>query len=304
MSFDVIKSGFFSLIEDYGRFGFARYGLSQSGVADEHAYCWANHLLDNHFNDAVLEITFGSCELKALDAMSIAVTGADLGFRVNGSPQPLWQVINVQTGDTLTWSTAKSGIRSYLAVKGGFQSEPLFNSKSVNVRENIGSQLKNGDLLSCQADTKNRAHRVVPSEFIPDYQQRLTLRVLPSYQFDLFEEPQKEHFLNQRYTVSSASDRTGCRLDGRAMTDVQARMISEGICYGSVEITTEGLPIILLKDSPTMGGYPKIATVFSLDLAKLAQRQSGCEVTFESIDIETAQQKRHEFNAFFAINIR
>lgn len=304
MSFKVIKFGFFSLIEDYGRFGFARYGLSQSGVADEHAYCWANHLLDNHFNDAVLEITFGSCELKALDVMSIAVTGADLDFRVNDLPQTLWKVINVQAGDTLTWSRAKSGIRSYLAVKGGFQSDPLFNSKSVNIRENIGSKLSDGDLLSCQATTKNRAPRVVPSEFIPDYEQNLTLRVLPSYQFDLFNEQQKTHFFNQCYSVSSASDRTGCRLEGPAMAGVQARMISEGICYGSVEITTEGLPIILLKDSPTMGGYPKIATAFSLDLAKLAQRQAGDTVKFELMDIESAQQQRHEFNTFFSINIR
>jgi len=304
VSFEVIKAGFYSLIQDYGRFGFAQYGLSQSGVADEHAYCWANHLLDNDFNDAVLEITFGSCELNALDNMCIAVTGADLDFKINGVPQPLWHVINVQPNDTLTWSTAKSGIRSYLAVKGGFQTKPLFNSKSVNVRENIGTQLLNGDMLSCQSADKSMDHRMMPSEFIPDYDRNITLRVLPSYQFDLFDEQQKQHFFNQRYTVTSASDRTGCRLDGHVMTNVQARMVSEGICYGSVEITTQGLPIILLKDSPTMGGYPKIATVFSLDLAKLAQRQAGCGVTFELIDIETAQQKRREFNAFFAINIR
>lgn len=301
MSFEVIKSGFFSLIEDYGRFGFARYGLSQSGAADEHAYCWANHLLDNHFNDAVLEITFGSCELKALDNMSIVVTGADLDFRVNGSSQPLWHVVNVQSGDQLTWSTAKSGIRSYLAVKGGFQSESLFNSRSVNLRENIGSQAIDGDILSCPATIKKVAYRAMPLAFLPDYEQTVILRVLPSYQCEQFDKSQKDLFFNQRYTISSSSDRTGCRLEGHIIPDVQARMISEGICYGSVEITTEGLPIVLLKDSPTMGGYPKIGTVFSLDLAKLAQQQSGCEVQFELMELELAQQKRREFNAFFAI---
>ncbi len=301
MSFNVIKSGFLSLVEDYGRFGLAQYGLSQSGVADEHAYCWANHLLDNHFNDAVLEITFGGCELKALSDISIAATGADLGFKINGEIQPLWQVINVSSGDILTWLTAKSGVRVYLAVKGGFQTSELFNSRSVNLREQIGSKLVDGDVLSFKATSYEIAHHAMPSQFWPDYGQDLILRLLPTYQFDQFDQQQKDIFFNQRYTISNAYDRIGCRLEGEPIKESQPRMISEGISYGSVEITTDGFPIILLKDSPTIGGYPKIGTVFSLDLAKLAQRQSGSKVSFELIDIETAQQKRRDFNTFFSI---
>lgn len=301
MSFNVIKSGFLSLVEDYGRFGLAQYGLSQAGVADEHAYCWANHLLDNHFNDAVLEITFGGCELKALSDASIAVTGADLGFKINDKMQPLWQVINVSAGDSLSWSAANSGVRAYLAVKGGFQITALFNSKSVNLREQIGSKLVEGGELSFKSIRSETAHHAMPSCFLPDYEQDLTLRLLPTYQFDQFDQQQKEVFFNQRYTISNAYDRTGCRLEGKPIKESQSRMISEGISYGSVEITTEGFPIILLKDSPTIGGYPKIGTVFSLDLAKLAQRQIGSKVSFELMDINTAQQKRRAFNAFFAI---
>ncbi|NQY26530.1 MAG: allophanate hydrolase, partial [Piscirickettsiaceae bacterium] len=103
----------------------------------------------------------------------------------------------------------------------------------------------------------------------------------------------------QTYNIGKESDRTGCRLEGQSIENTPATMISEGMAYGSVEITTAGLPIILLKDAPTIGGYPKIGTVLSLDLAKLAQRQPGCEVSFELIDIETAQQLRREFNQFF-----
>ncbi|RKZ96113.1 MAG: allophanate hydrolase [Gammaproteobacteria bacterium] len=301
MSINVIKSGFLSLVEDYGRFGLAQYGLSQSGVADEHAYCWANHLLDNDFNDAVLEITFGGCELTVLSDISIVLTGADLGFKINDKIQPLWQVINVSSGDNLTWSVAKSGVRAYLAVKGGFQTTEFFNSRSSNLREQIGAKLIDGDLLSYDSTSSEMTHHAMPSHFFPNYEQDLILRLLPTYQFDQFEQHQKDVFFNQDYTISSAYDRTGCRLEGQSIKDSQSKMISEGISYGSVEITTEGFPIILLKDSPTIGGYPKIGTVFSLDLAKLAQRQIGNKVSFELMDIETAQQKRRDFNVFFGI---
>ncbi|MFW5451360.1 MAG: biotin-dependent carboxyltransferase family protein [Methylophagaceae bacterium] len=302
MSFKVIKSGFLSLVEDYGRFGLAQYGLSQSGVMDEHGYCWANHLLDNYFNDAALEIAFGGCELKALTECSIVVAGADLDFKINGKLQPLWQLLNIKSGDNLTWSMAKNGVRAYLAVKGGFQTEQLFNSRSVNLREHIGLKITEGDEILSKMDDLEAIQHTMPSQFIPDYKQDLILRLLPSYQFDQFDSQQKRIFFNQSYTISNASDRTGCRLEGQAIQYVPSSMISEGISYGSVEITTQGLPIILLKDRPTIGGYPKIGTVFSLDLAKLAQRQAGSAVSFELIDIKTAQQKRRDFNAFFAIN--
>ena len=304
MSLEVVTAGFFSLIEDYGRFGLAHYGFSQSGVADEHAYCWANHLLDNNFNDAVLEITFGGSKLKVLADTSIVVTGADFDFRINGKPQPLWEVIPVCCDDILTWSTRKSGLRAYLAVKGGIQTEVMFNSRSVNLREKIGLKVRAGDVLPYKLTEAKTAHRVTPSQYVSGYDQTLTLRLLPTYQFDQFDEQQKAIFFNQVYTIARESDRTGCRLEGQRINNTRSRMISEGICYGSVEITTEGLPIILLKESPTIGGYPKIGTVFSLDLAKLAQRQSGSKVRFELTDIETAQKKRRKFNAFFAINIR
>lgn len=302
MSFKVIKPGFVSSIQDYGRFGLAHIGLSQSGVADEHAFCWANFLLDNHFNDAVLEITFGGCELLALSDAIIVVTGADLDFKINGQSQHIWQLISVNSGDKLSWSTAKNGVRAYLAVQGGFQTESLFKSRSVNLRENIGALIQQGDELPCHFAKPIKLKKAIPAWFKPDYQHTLSLRLLPSYQFDQFDQQQRQTLLDQTYLIDRASDRTGCRLDGMPIENVPSTMISEGIAYGSVEITTAGLPIILLKDSPTMGGYPKIGSVFSLDLAKLAQRQANKKVRFELMDIAAAQQQRREFNRFFGIN--
>lgn len=299
MSFRVIKPGFFSTIQDRGRFGLAHHGLSQSGVADEHAYCWANYLLGNDADAAVMEITFGGCVLSALIDTGIAITGADLGFKINGKPQEHWQVLSVKEGDLLTWSAPKNGVRAYLAVQDGFQTKQYFNSRSANLREKIGSLIQVNDELLTRPSKPSDKGKTMPAWFKPDYIEALTLRLLPSYQYEQFSKQQRQTLFGQTYKIGKASDRTGCRLDGNAIKNASATMISEGITYGSVEITTAGLPIILLKDAPTIGGYPKIGTVFSLDLAKLAQHQPGSEVRFELIDIETAQQLRREFNYFF-----
>jgi allophanate hydrolase subunit 2 len=149
---------------------------------------------------------------------------------------------------------------------------------------------------------KSTRKKAIPYYFKPNYQQPLTLRLIPSYQHQHFSQDQISLLLNQHYLINSASDRTGCRLHGQAIQQVPAKMVSEGIVYGSVEITTDGQPIILLKDRPTIGGYPKIGTVFSLDLSKLAQRQTGAQVKFELMTLEQAQQKRRQFNQFFNIS--
>ncbi len=301
MSFEVVRAGFLSTIQDYGRFGYAGYGMSPCGVMDEHAYCWANYLLDNHFNDSVIEITFGGVTLQAGAKTFISVTGADLDFAINAKSAPLWSVIPVKKGDLLTWKQPKSGIRTYFAVKNGFDTASWFGSRSVNVRENIGYKLMQGDQLPCMVcNGLNR--RLMPKNYIPEYNQDIVLRLLPTYQFSELSSRQKHIFFNQVYTISHAHNRTGCRLHGIPMALEKKKMISEGISYGSVEIAGDGLPIILLKDAPTIGGYVKIGTVFSLDLSKLAQKQTNARVRFTLMQMEQAQIERATFNQFFAMN--
>lgn len=300
MSFKVLKSGFMSAIQDYGRFAHSQHGMSQSGVMDEHAYCWANHLLDNNYDDAIIEITFGGLQLQAQVNTVIALTGANLEFKINNISVPLWQSVKVYKGDVLTWGNNNCGVRAYLAVKDGFDTEVLFGSKSVNLRENIGNKLNDGDILNCKTYNQ-KINGFTPADYIPDYTKALVLRLLPSYQFSQFSTNQRDLFFNQTYHISAHSDRTGCRLEGAPMALNAKKRISEGMSYGSVEIATDGLPIILLKDAPTMGGYPKIGTVFSLDLAKLAQRQANTKLRFELMNISQAQTARKQFNEFFKI---
>lgn len=305
MSFRIIKAGFLATLQDAGRYGYAESGLSQSGVADEQAYHWANHLLGNHFNDAAVEVTLGQCEWQALDDMEMVITGADLGFYIGYQRVPLWQTMLIKKGEVLKCQTAEqgSGIRSIVAVKAGFQSPLQFGSRSVNLREQIGDALQNGASLMTQPlMVKAVREKVIPYYFKPDYQQPLVLRLILGYQHEVFTKDQISVLLNQQYLINSASDRTGCRLHGQAMQHVSASMVSEGIAYGSIEITTDGQPIILLKDRPTIGGYPKLGAVFSLDLSKLAQRQAGQQVKFEIMTLEQAQIERKKFNQFFNIS--
>ncbi|HAO98308.1 MAG TPA: allophanate hydrolase, partial [Gammaproteobacteria bacterium] len=103
MSFKVIKSSFLSTVQDYGRLNHGEHGMSQSGVMDEHAYAWANHLLNNHFNDAVIEITFGGLQLEAQTDTFIAVTGADLDFKINEETAQMWHSLQIHKGDVLRW---------------------------------------------------------------------------------------------------------------------------------------------------------------------------------------------------------
>lgn len=303
MSFKVIKPGFYTSVQDAGRYGHAPVGLARSGVLDEHAYRWANYLLDNGQNAAVLEITFGDCILEAQAPTQIAVTGADMQLQINGSPKENWRSYPIQAGDLLRWKAAKTGMRGYLAVKGGLQTPTMFNSRAVNKREHIGKILAAGDDLPYTPSDAQAAVRRVPSDYQPDYQAPLVLHLLPSYQFERFTPEQIKHFFKTTYQISQASDRTGYRLQGPPIMDVPAKMTSEGMVVGSVEITSKGLPIVLLNDAPTIGGYPKIGTVVSQDLAKLAQRQPNSDLKFSLTSIEEAQQKKRQWLNFFSTSI-
>ena len=304
MSFRIIKPGFLATIQDTGRAGYAEQGLSQSGVADEQAYHWANYLLGNHFNDAAVELTIGNVEWQALDDMEMVICGADMGFSIDENPVAMWQTVLIKEGEVLRCQTAKknTGLRAVIAVKGGFQSQATFGSRSVNLREQIGQAIKADETLMTSPSVIQKTNtKQIPDYFKPDYGQSLVLRLIPGYQYDDFTEQQVETLLSQHYLLNATSDRTGSRLHGQAIQNVPEKMISEGVTYGSVEITTDGQPIILLKDRPTIGGYPKIGIVMSLDLSQLAQRPAGTQIKFELMALEQAQQQRREFNTFFGL---
>lgn len=306
--FLIESPGFLSLLQDAGRSGVMHLGLATGGAMDRHAWAWANYLLGNRFGAAALEITFGRLEFVSQVNTSIAVTGAAVTLTVNGATQPLWANLVLKVGDRISMSAPGAGLRNYLAVVDGFQVTPgLGNSCATLHREKTGGlqgdgqPLKAGDLLPCQAQHHHcgPVRRRVPTGWIPDYREPLTLDVILGAQLDRFPAASLECFFNQPYALSAQSDRMGARLEGPVLDVYGERLVSEGVSLGAVQVPANGLPIILLNDRQTIGGYPKLGAVAPRSLDALAQRQPGTTLRFRALALHEAQRREQSFLAFF-----
>ncbi len=302
----VIKPGALSLVQDLGRWGFQHYGLSPGGAMDEHAARWANKLLGNPAKAALLEITLGNIELLAECDCQIAITGAKQPLLINQQPVPAWSTCQLRAGDRLFMGFATSGQRSYLAVAGGFQIAESFGSVASVQREQIGAfagqPLRQGNGLPCAASCAEKPVRSVPWRYVPDYDQPLTLRVIPGYQADQFAGRALETFYNSDYCLSSDSNRMGFRLQGEVLDSGVSGLLSEGISYGAIQVPPDGQPIILMKDRQTLGGYPKLGTVLPLDAFRLSQCRPGTAVRFETMQLPAAQAVMRAFYTFFSLS--
>ncbi|MBV1841269.1 MULTISPECIES: biotin-dependent carboxyltransferase family protein [Photobacterium] len=304
MTLRILTPGPLSLVQDLGRHGHQHIGVSPGGPMDEHAFLWANRLLDNPLNAAQIEIAMGqfSCEFHA--DTTIALTGADMNARLNGKPVASWQSLRVRSGDQLSLRGARNGIRSYLAVKEGFKVTGVLDSCATVMRDGLGGFSRQGDKLMAQDRlrynvTTPMPTRRVPEQFIPDYGQSITLSVIPGYQYDLFDQAERERFFSSEFTVTPQIDRMGYRLSGAAIACQTTSLISEGIALGAIQIPADGQPIILMRDRQTIGGYPKIGCVTARDLSKLAQCQPGATVRFIEKDLYQAEAERMIEHHFF-----
>jgi biotin-dependent carboxylase-like uncharacterized protein len=308
VGFVIENAGFLSLLQDGGRTGVMHMGLASGGVMDRHAWAWGNYLLGNAYGTAALEITFGKIEFVSQLDTKIAITGARVDCTVNRKAQPLWETVAIQAGDRVVLSTPKAGLRSYLTVAGGFAVPPaLGQSCSTLHREktgglhNNGEPLKAGDLLPCTPGMAFGPKRKVPAGWIPDYTRKLILDVVSGVQADRFPAASLERFFSEQYTMSAQTDRMGTRLEGPALEVLGERLISEGIGLGAVQVPANGLPIILLNDRQTIGGYPKLGAVVPRSLDALAQRQPGDSLQFRPVALHDAQRREQSFLRFFRI---
>ena len=250
MSFKVLNPGIFTTIQDLGRYGYAHLGITSSGAMDEYAYRWALELLGDQ-NTNALEILLGGLSLKATAQTYIVVTGADLDFKIDGKSAPIWQTIKIKKDQTLSFGMQKSGMRSYLSVKGGFFAQKVKQSYSTTIKEGIGDKLKGGDILEFESFS-NQPIRRLKKEYIPTYTDTLTLRVVLGYQDHYFSEEQKREFFKSSYELTQDISRMGYKLKGPALTPNSTLLISEGIAFGAVQIPKDGQPIVLLKERQTI----------------------------------------------------
>jgi len=296
VSFKIMQTGILSLLQDSGRFGQHRIGLTNGGPLDPTAFNWCNRLLQNVAGATAIEVSFGGLQLEAQVDTFICVTGALMPLRINKVKKDLWRVHAVKAGDIIALDFAEEGTRSYLGVAGGFQIEPSFGSTATVMREKIGGlngdRLQVDNILPCTSVFQIR-ELFLKREHQPHYQNMVTVRVIPGYQQAHFSRVQQRLFFSQAYTVSDRCDRMGYRLEGPPVSCDIEGILSEGICYGAIQVPADGQPIVLLNDRQTIGGYPKIGSAVSIDAAHLAQLKPGGTVHFAPISHHGAHNALH-----------
>lgn len=298
--FTVEKAGVLTTIQDEGRFGYQAGGVSPAGPMDPRSFHIANILVGNRMSAAALEITFIGPVIRFNEDSVIAVTGADLTPKINGSVIPMYQAAAVSAGDVLSFGARKNGLRAYLAFAGGIDEKKVMGSCATDIKNSLGGHdgraLKQGDVIrtgsrgKCGVTGTDRTLINAVTKEIFD-EDDIKVRVVLGPQDDRFTRVGIRQFLNHSAVVTDKSDRQGVRLECEPLEFVtDCNIISDGISLGAIQVAGDGKPIILLADRQSVGGYAKIANVIYTDLPKLAQAVPGSRVRFIEVSGELAEE--------------
>jgi len=294
---EVIKPGWFTTVQDLGRYGSQHYGVPVSGAMDRFATVVANRLAGNHDRAAVLECTLKGPELLFQQDTVIAVTGADLSPTIDDKSIPLWTCINAPRHSRLRFGTRRSGFRAYLAIAGGIDVPMVLGSRSTHYSSVTGGfqgrPLQPGDILSTgqsAGPNKQPIGKQLPDRLRPRYDRSVTLRIIPGPQQEYFSEDALITLTSSSYTITPQSDRMGYRLAGPKIVHTgSTHMISDGAVMGTVQVPSNEQPLLLMADGQTTGGYPKIGVVISADLPLAAQLMPGETIRFSTCTVAEAQ---------------
>ncbi|MGA7810007.1 biotin-dependent carboxyltransferase family protein [Bradyrhizobium sp.] len=285
-----------SSVQDGGRHGAQRYGLTPSGAMDRLSLAAANILVGNKPLAAAIEIgPFGAAFTARDGAVRVALAGAPRSADLGGRPVAFDTSMTIADGETLKLGFVKGSTFSYLAIEGGIAGEPMFGSLAVNARTGLGSPyprpLQAGDVLPAQLASGAAERRIELPKAVTG-----PIRVVLGPQDDEFSDEAKALFLDSEWKISATSDRMGYRLEGPVIRHLHGHnIVSDGTVEGSIQIPGNGAPIVLMADRGTSGGYPKIATVISADFARIAQIPAGTGFRFKAIGIAEAQQELRRF---------
>jgi antagonist of KipI len=317
--FTVLEGGPQTTVQDLGRPGYLATGMPPSGAFDPFALRAANILVGNDAGDrymvgrnpgdAGIEILLMGFRLQALDNHVVAVTGADLTPTLNGRPLPMWQAVRVAVGDVIAFLGPRNGARAYLAVAGGIDVPPFLGSRATNVRAFVGGvegrALKRGDTLPIGTPRQSPGHltgRTWPLEHRPAYGAPWTIRVVLGPQDYLFTPASAQTFLVAGWRVSPISDRMGYRYIGPKLEFLPrpqylveqagsdpSNVVDDGTPLGGIQVPSGLEPIVMGPDMPSIGGYAKIATVISSDIAVVGQGRPGEIVNFTTVTVDEAE---------------
>ena len=290
------EPGLFTTVQDEGRYGYQQFGVTPSGPMDARSFHIANLLVGNDLGEGTLEMTFQGPTMKFEEANIVAVTGADMKPTLNGKPVPMYEAFAVEKDDVLKFQFAMNGSRGYVAFAGGLDIPLLMDSKSTLASKGLGGvdgrKLQKDDRIGFTAPKTELPHmesRKVAKPQFPD--KEVVLRVIRGPQDDCFSEEEIRKFFWYGFKITNEFDRMGCRLErSEPVKHLQdGNIISDGIACGSIQVPSNGQPIILLADRQSVGGYTKIGTVISVDLPKLAQAKPGMSVRFVEVSLKLAQ---------------
>ena len=288
---EVIEAGALTSVQTSdGRPDWRHLGVPVGGAADAWSARLANRLVGNPDSTAVLELTLIGPALRFSAEMGVALTGSDFHATVDGLPLPRFSGRRVRHGALLRTGVG-DGARGYLAVSGGIQVPSVLGSMATDLRTGFGGHegraLRAGDRLAVGPPSATHAHW---SGVMPDG----PIRIVPGPHHALLE---VDALVEREWVVGVEADRTGVRLDGRALVAAQREVASIGIPIGAIQVPPDGRPIVMLTDRPVTGGYPVPACVIRADVGRMAELLTGDPVRFASVSIEEARdavQKRED----------
>ncbi len=299
----VQRSGPLAILQDLGRPGYRAFGVPVSGALDQPAHLLANALVGNEPQAATIECTMGGLSLQFCKKAVVAVTGGGAAL-VNQAKIAHNQAVPLQKNDVLDIIFHQNGMRTYLAVRGGWEGIECMGSKSVCRNAQLGNVLQKGSSLFAGRAKKGQNQPFSKDSPTITAAEGFVLRVMPGPEFEHLDAVGQQQFYQQTYIVSHRSDRMGSRLEGAplALSD-RHELLSTAVAPGTIQRTPDGQLIVLLNDCQTTGGYPRVGQVAAVDLPRLAQISPGTEVHFVPITCPQARflflQQQQELYEFF-----
>ena len=276
----ILKSGFFTTVQDHGRFGFRSIGVPVSGVMDDDSSRIANQLLENQTDSAVLEITMTGPTLLFEASTYIALTGAFLSPTLNNEPIENYQVIKVNKGDILSYGKLQNGLRSYLAVKGGFKTQKVLGSYSQYYPVTRKKCLKDGE--SVDFEETLLFNPAISGLKIDSKATETVLKVHKGPEFELLSNEAKQKLFNTPFSISEKNNRMAYQL-AELIEPHKNSILTSGTMPGTIQYTPAGRLIILMKDGQTTGGYPRILQLSPESIGVLSQKRFGDQISYELI---------------------
>ena len=275
----VLKSGFFTTIQDKGRVGFASVGVPISGAMDQFSADLANRILNNSANCAVLEITLGACKFKFTKTTTICISGGDFSPTINNIAISLNKRILIHPNDILSFGKINYGIRCYLAVKDGFLSEKKLNSRSFYPNITKDFLLRKGDCIPYKEienviETSKASIKINQNHFT-----NLFIECYKGPEFDLLSDHQQKQILDTFFTVSKDNSRMGYKLN-EVLTNNLAQILTSSVLPGTVQLTPSGTLIVLMRDCQVTGGYPRVLQLTENAINQLAQKTTSAAFQF------------------------